>query len=266
MFVRPKLEYGSILFDDCTQQDNNRLEGVQLTFARIICGAIKGTHHAAICNEIAWPKLEERRKENKLKFMHKIVNNNVPTYLNNLLPEPTNDMPYNLRNSHEQKQFRYRTTKFKNSLLPNCINLWNNLDLETRLIPNLSAFKTAITHVISPNPLFCGHKRTLNIIHSKLRMKCSSLRAHLFSLHVADSPQCICMSGIEDCFHYFFQCPLYNVERVKLLSNAQRLCNVSLNSLLNGDDLLTLEDNLVLFEHVECFIYETERFVTTSYV
>lgn len=67
--------------------------------------------------------------------------------------------------------------------------------------------------------------------------------------------------GIEDCFHYFFQCPLYNVEREKLFVNARRLCNVSLQSLLNGDESLTLEDNLFLFEHVECLIYETERFV-----
>ena len=76
-----------------------------------------------------------------------------------------------------------------------------------------------------------------------------------------DSPQCICRLGIEDCFHYFFQCPLYNVEREKLFVNVQRLCNVSLQSLSNGDESLTLEDNLFLFEHVERFIYETERFV-----
>ena len=42
--------------------------------------------------------------------------------------------------------------------------------------------------------------------------------------------------------------------------NTQRLCNVSLQSLLYGDDTLSLEDNLLLFEYVECYIYETERF------
>ena len=31
-FVRPKLEYGSILFDDCTEQDKTRLENEQLNF------------------------------------------------------------------------------------------------------------------------------------------------------------------------------------------------------------------------------------------
>ena len=42
-FVRPKLEYGSILWDDCALVDNIRLENIQLMFARIVTGAKRGT-------------------------------------------------------------------------------------------------------------------------------------------------------------------------------------------------------------------------------
>ena len=265
-FVRPKLEYGNILYDDCTEQNSSLLEKVQLTFARIICGAIRGTPHCAIYNEMSWPTLEDRRKENKLKFMHKLVYSDTPSYLANLLPKPADDNQYNLRNSQNQKQFNFRTTKFKNSLLPNCIELWNKLDNETRLISNNSEFKTKITNVAFRNPLFNGHKRSLNLIHSKLRMKCSNLNSHLYDLHVIDSPQCVCMSGIEDCFHYFFQCPLYNVERQRLIFNVEQLCNVSLNVVLYGNESLSIDENLTLFQHVECYIHETNRFATSPFV
>ena len=44
-----------------------------------------------------------------------------------------------------------------------------------------------------------------------------------------------------------------NDEREKLFVNAQHSCNVSVNSLLDGDDLLKSKDNM-LFEHIECYI------------
>ncbi len=129
------------------------------------------------------------------------------------------------------------------------------------MTPTLDNFKSQIATTISPNPLFYGHKRAINLIHSQLRMNCSNLKAHLHSLYVEDNPQCICMSGIEDCFHYFFICPLYHVERVKLFHNIHQLCDISLDSLLYGDKSIDVNMNLELFSHVENFIYETGRFV-----
>ena len=128
-FVRPKLEYGSILFDDCSEYDKNRLEKIELTFGRIVCGAKRGTSHESIYNEILWPKLEERRKENKLKFIYNIVNHTVPPYLKDILPNPPCNNPHNLRNNEKQRQFKFHTTKFQRSILPDSITLWNKLTL-----------------------------------------------------------------------------------------------------------------------------------------
>ena len=65
-YIRPKLEYGCILWDDCTQNDKNRLENIQHRCVRIITGAKKGTSHDAIYNELPIPSLAERRKQYKL--------------------------------------------------------------------------------------------------------------------------------------------------------------------------------------------------------
>ncbi len=68
------------------------------------------------------------------------------------------------------------------------------------------------------------------------------------------------MSGIENCFHYFFVCTLYHVKRVELFHRVQQLCEISLDSLLYGYKEIDVTMNLELFSIVENFIHETGRF------
>ena len=72
-FVRPKLEYACIVWDDCSNTDETRLEDMQLRFARAVTGAKRRTSHQNIYNEICWLLLSERRKNCTLKFMYKVV-------------------------------------------------------------------------------------------------------------------------------------------------------------------------------------------------
>ena len=88
--MRQKLEYGSIIWDDCTEVDRIRIEDLQLQFFRIITGAKRGTKHKHIYDEIMLPRLSERRYESKLKFIYRIVNNKAPDYLCELLPNTVN--------------------------------------------------------------------------------------------------------------------------------------------------------------------------------
>ena len=54
-FIRPKLEYASHIWDNCSQQNVNELEQFQLSIARTVTGARRGTSHQGIYNEIGWP-------------------------------------------------------------------------------------------------------------------------------------------------------------------------------------------------------------------
>ena len=40
-FIRPKLEYGSHIWDNCSKFDSDRLETIQHTMAKILTGARK---------------------------------------------------------------------------------------------------------------------------------------------------------------------------------------------------------------------------------
>ena len=259
-FVRPKLEYACIIWDDCNDHDKTRIENTQHQFARLVTGAKRGTSHQLIFNEIPWPSLSERRKSNKLKFMHKIINHNAPLYLCDLLPPKVGaNSAYELRNANKLIIVNARTEKFRNSIILDSVRLWNALDNETKDLNDYDDFKKNVLVKYEPNILFNGIVRKLNIIHSQLRMQCSNLNDHLYKLHVIDTSACICSHFCEDCYHFFFQCPLYAVQRIKLLSDVNRLCNVDLNVLLYGSNLLDLKQNLIIFKSVELFILETDR-------
>ena len=49
---------------------------------------------------------------------------------------------------------------------------------------------------------FIDGKRLGQIYHARLRMRCSSLNAHLFSKSIIDSPMCVC--GAFFFFFFFF--------------------------------------------------------------
>ena len=98
-FLRPLLEYASVVSDNCTQQDKERLEKIQIEAARIVTGVTRSTSLKRIYNEIGWLTLNDRRKYQKLVLTVKIKNNMVPGYLSILFPRSDNDnQPYNLRN------------------------------------------------------------------------------------------------------------------------------------------------------------------------
>ena len=51
-FIRPKLEYGCHIWDNCDKGDKKKLEDFQLSIARTVTGARKGTSHELISNEL----------------------------------------------------------------------------------------------------------------------------------------------------------------------------------------------------------------------
>ena len=183
------MEYASIIWDDYTETDKDRLENMQLKFARIVTGAKRGTKHELLYNETSWQSLADRRSTSKLKFMHKVVNGNAPDYLNQLIPQPNIDIKYDLRNKDQVKEFKPRIEKFRKSILPDCIRKWNALSTNVSNIANFKEFVKEISYPIKPNLLYYGIKQKLGIIHSQFRMKCSILKSDLFfQLHVIDDP------------------------------------------------------------------------------
>ena len=100
-----------------------------------------------------------------------------------------------------------------------------------------------------------------NIKHAQLRMKCSKLNHHLFSLHVMDSPVCPCGYECEDTNDFLLHCPLFHVDRIRLFVAISLLGNfeITCSLLLCGSDNFHLDTNRKLFDCVHLFIDSSGR-------
>lgn len=261
-FIRPKLEYGSQIWDDCTERDKDLLNNVQLNAVRIVTGAKKGTKHKYLQDEIKWQSLSERRNNAKLQHMQKIVHNIAPSYLCELLPDKVITRGYATRNAVRGNYVEpdRRIDKYGQSFIPAALSLWNELDEVMRDISDHNKFKEAIVTKTSCNPLFYYGTRKANILHCQIRLHCSNLKAHLVELHVLDDPTCLCSYGSEDTKHFLLQCPLYYRQRMVLSNIVTTFTRFAEEILLFGDPNLDFETNCIIFSAVHNFITDSGRF------
>ena len=260
-FIRPLLEYGSVVWSNCTSQDSQNLENVQLAAARIITGATSGTRHQLIYEESGLEKLSERRNKSKLILFYKIFKGNAPQYLRNLIPTSVDERNrYNVRSGANLSLFRSRTNLFDSSFFPSVVRLWNNLPLDTRNAEDLSSFKIKLNQGVNcVNKLFYEGERKFAVFHARLRMGCSKLNYDLFKNGIKDSPECACGNGNEDTFHYFFECNLFTLHRNSLHSIIIPLAPFTTQTLLFGCKKCTNHQNKIIFDAVQNYIKATGR-------
>ena len=91
-------------------------------------------------------------------------------------------------------------------------------------------------------------------------MNYSNLSAHLYSLHVVNSPACICSHTAEDTAHYFLDLPLYYAQRMILRNVVRRYTQFDLKVLLYGDSGNDYDRNAVIVQAVHDYIRDSKRF------
>jgi hypothetical protein len=73
---------------------------------------------------------------------------------------------------------------FANSFFPSTIKSWNKLSPQLRNAPTLNRFKQANkNHTIKPPKFYTAGCRILNIIHTRLRHRSSSLKFNFEFIH-----------------------------------------------------------------------------------
>lgn len=261
-FIRPILEYGNIIWDNCSKEQSDLIESIQLDAARIVTGLRKGTPKWKLYNELGWDSLQNRRWKNKLLFLHKAISGNIPDYIAaDVLSYTNHNTEYNLRNQRAFTTPKCRTTCYKNSYIPNTIDKWNSLDDDIKNIVSFTGFKRKLNEDIHPCPaFFSAGIRKYNVIHCQLRNESSDLNHHLVISHLSDSSRCACGDQIEDNFHYFYVCPLYIRQRYDLFRKLKKYENLDLDVLLNGNPESNDEDNLKIITYVQEYLLDTKRF------
>ena len=81
-YARPLLEYSSIVWDGCSEQDKTALERFQNEAARIVTGLTRSTSIANLYRECGWDALAKRRQFQKMCFCTNALIASFPiTYL-----------------------------------------------------------------------------------------------------------------------------------------------------------------------------------------
>ena len=99
-FVRPVLEYSSVVWDGCTVEQQTSLEKLQNEAAKIVSGLTKSVSLNRLYQECGWQTLQDRRTNQKLKFMYTAINGLVPPYISDIMPPTVGAFSrYELRSS-----------------------------------------------------------------------------------------------------------------------------------------------------------------------
>ena len=262
-FVRSKLEYASIVWDNCSKYLSDLVESVQYRAGKIVSGAIQQTSHELLYKELGWERLEDRRKKQRLKVFYKTINGETPVYLQNVLnAQHRGNNQYVLRNEHNIPQIRSRTTSFYESYFPQTIKDWNSLQNDIKNSESTNIFLTRLNaeKAIVPKWYVTG-RRDISVKHAKLRMLCSNLNDHLFShIHVVESPSCPCGHVRENNKHYLLECHMFYAERNVMLNELQGIgFQPSLQNLLYGNSQYSDECNIQAFDIIQNFIHVTGR-------
>ena len=260
-FILPVFDYGDVIWDNCS--DCHALENLHLDALRTICSAVRGTSHDLLYQETGFISLSERWEKHKLILMFKMINKLTPQYLSSLVPQTVSSRTeYNLRNINDICSIKCRTQFYARTFLPSTINMWNHLGINILKGKSLKIFKRHISHndIIAPNYYNHLHNQHSQVIHSKLRLRCSDLNSHKFKRFVSEFSNCECGHGYEDNAHYLLYCPrfiTYRNENYRLISHL----NINEKLLLFGNPQLSFLTNCLIFDCVQKFIESTKRFV-----
>ena len=111
------------------QPDNEsvckKLESAQYKVALVITSAVPGTSREKIYQELGLESLRVTRWYDRLICMFKIVKEEAPNYLMNLIPKFQQTTRTRI---NRMPTFYCRTDCFKNSFFPSTLNDWYKLD------------------------------------------------------------------------------------------------------------------------------------------
>ncbi len=293
--VLPVIEYGSILYDNCSFMLSQRLERLHRQAAVVVTRSFRNSSYVRLLDELGWNDLEDRRKLQRFSLFKKMTISKsalqsgdsekmlVPSYLCDLVPSTIGDrVGYVLRNAGRLDTPKTRLVPSYNSFLPKTIREWNALMSQGKLgspgqklsnATSIDAFKAIYKREFyrSSNPYFKIDHEGGNVHHTRLRLGLSHLRAHLFKNNLIPDPVCqFCNLEVETISHYLLRCPTFTVHRVRYLMDLNNILEppyvADLNDekivklFLYGDINLNQDLNVQLFIMAQTFIVNSKRF------
>ena len=242
---------------------------MQYKAALTITGTIQGTSSDKIYEELVLESLKSRRWYKRLSCMFKIMKEEAPNYLINLVPK----CETNVRTRNNSiPTYNCQTHCFKYSFFPSTLNDCFSLDLNIRNLESISIFKSRLLSFIrqvQANICNIFDPKGLTFL-TRLRSGLSHLHVHRLRHNFQDCLKPLCSGSleIEDTSHYLLHCHHFSHHRLILMNTVKSVCNyfdsmpdnVKEDLLLYGDSRFDENKYRVIFKATINYIKNTERF------
>ena len=150
VYMLSVVEYASIVWDGCFEQDSQALQKIQNEATRIVTGLTRSVSLENLYKECGWATLSQRRQQHKLSFMYNVNSGMVPSYIQDLIPPLVSEISdYPLRNNRNISVPLNPTGISQKSCIQSAIRLWNSLDDNLKDISILPTFKKHIFSKLS---------------------------------------------------------------------------------------------------------------------
>jgi len=157
-FVRPIVEYASVIWNPYTNCDKVTLEGVQRKAARYVRNDFSCYSSVISMNNLQWISLEDGRTQSRLIIFYKIIHDVVKVNFNSYL-HPSGTI------AHDQqlrcRQLHARINSYHHSFLPASIRDWNSLSTEVVTSSSLDDF------ILNLSNLYMHTHSCLSSVHNK---------------------------------------------------------------------------------------------------
>ena len=161
-YMLPIVEYASLVWDGCSEQDSVNLQKVQNEAAGLVTGLTRSVSLENLYKECGWATLSQRRQQHKLSFMYNVNTGLVPSYIQDLIPPLASEVSdYPLRNTRNITVPYNRTSISQKSCIPSSIRLWNSLADDLKDSSSLSTFKNISLQSLTYHiflPIYMGNR------------------------------------------------------------------------------------------------------------
>ena len=192
-------------------------------------------------------------------MFYKMCNSLSPAYLSSLVPPTVHSISrYHLRNENDLQTVNARTTVYYQSILPSVVRDWDSLPDDHRNAITVDSFKCHLKHnkQVIPIHFNIGHKK-LQVLHTRLRTKCSALNYDLFIKRYC-SLTVMSMRRGRKRRTLLFEVHFYRNQLAELISTVSQFHRVIIDCLLRGNNNLPKKGPYI--RGVQAYIKDSKRF------
>ena len=139
--VRPKLEYGCVVFGHTYDTHLKSLEVIQKKFSRLITNSDPYAHSLPLFQRLNWMPIKNAIKFQSILYIYKSINGLCSDYTKTLFSINTNRTSGRVgRDSLSISVPTVKKNFFKNTIFIKGADMWNSMGLDIRSEPDLNGF------------------------------------------------------------------------------------------------------------------------------